>query len=112
MSAKEELESFKKDMMEMVEGNEDLKGFMEYVETAEKADTLDTKTKEMMSLAIGIVLRCDHCIKWHTDACIQAGVTEEEFKDALEIAVVMGGGPAMTYATDAYKTYKEMKEEE
>lgn len=111
MGSKEDLEELKKNMMEMVENNQDMKGFLNYVETAEKADTLDTKTKEMMSLAIGVVLRCDHCIKWHTDACIEAGVSEEEFKDALEIAVVMGGGPALAYATEAYKIYKEMKEE-
>lgn len=105
----DDLEEFKGEMKELVSEKPEIKKFMDYVETAEAGDSLDTKTKELMSLAIGVVLRCGHCIEWHTNAAIESGVTEDEFKDALEVAVLMGGGPALAYATDAYQTYKDMK---
>ena len=44
---------------------------------------LDTKTKELMSLAISVVERCEGCITQHTAACIKAGASREEFAEAI-----------------------------
>ena len=62
---------------------------------------LDAKTKEMMALAISIVVRCDDCIAYHVHDAIQAGATREELEDAIGVAILMGGGPSMIYATHA-----------
>jgi len=62
---------------------------------------LDTKTKELMALAISIVKGCDDCIAHHVHDAIEAGATREEFADALGVAVLMGGGPGMIYASHA-----------
>jgi AhpD family alkylhydroperoxidase len=63
-----------------------------------------------MSLAIGVVVRCEPCILWHTDAALAAGATAEEVEDALKVAVAMGGGPALAYATEAYRVLREFEE--
>jgi AhpD family alkylhydroperoxidase len=62
---------------------------------------LNAKTKELMALAISIVVRCDDCIAYHIHDAIEAGATREELADAIGVAVLMGGGPSMMYATHA-----------
>jgi AhpD family alkylhydroperoxidase len=62
---------------------------------------LDTKTKELMCLAISIVVRCDDCIAYHIHDALEAGATREELAEAIGVAILMGGGPSMIYATHA-----------
>ena len=99
-----ELAAFKETLDALLEEAPELKQFAGFVESAEATATIDNKTKELISLAIAVVTRCDHCILWHTDAVLEAGASHEEVVDALKVAVVMGGGPALTYAVDAYET--------
>ncbi|MFB6159744.1 MAG: carboxymuconolactone decarboxylase family protein [Haloferacaceae archaeon] len=106
----DELDAFKADMREFVEGTPAIEGFLDYVESAEEPATLDRKTKELMSLAIGVVVRCEPCILWHTDAALDAGATPEEVEDALKVAVAMGGGPALAYATNAHRVLQDLTE--
>ena len=60
---------------------------------------LDGKTKELIALAIGVAARCDGCIAFHTHDAMKAGASREEITDALGVAVLMGGGPSVMYAT-------------
>ncbi len=62
---------------------------------------LDRKTKELMALAISITHGCDDCIAHHVHGAAEAGASREEFADTLGLAVLMGGGPAMIYASHA-----------
>ena len=62
---------------------------------------LDAKTKELMALAISVVVRCDDCIAYHIHDAIEAGASREELADAIGVAILMGGGPSMIYATHA-----------
>lgn len=62
---------------------------------------LSNKTKELMALAISVASQCDGCVAFHTHDALQAGATSEEVIDALGVAVLMGGGPSMVYATHA-----------
>lgn len=60
---------------------------------------LNTKTKELIALAIGVSLRCDGCIAFHTHDALEAGATREEILEVLSVVVMMGGGPSVMYAT-------------
>ncbi|USS41350.1 carboxymuconolactone decarboxylase family protein [Thermococcus aggregans] len=108
---KSTLEEIKKKTGELVGSASELSKFLEYVHAAEAPKALDTKTKELISLAIAVVVRCEPCILWHCEAAIKAGATKEEILDALKVAVVMGGGPALMYATKAYEIAKEFLKE-
>lgn len=110
-SATQELAAFRESLGDLVAEAPELEGFAGFVEAAETTDAIDHKTKELMSLAIGVVTRCDHCILWHTDAALAAGASHAEIVDALKVAVVMGGGPAMTYAVDAFETLRTLEAE-
>jgi AhpD family alkylhydroperoxidase len=78
-----------------------MKAFADLHRTGGGAGTLDKKTKELIALAISVATRCDDCIAFHTHDALKAGATEAEIMDALGVAIYMGGGPSMMYATHA-----------
>ncbi|MCS7031257.1 MAG: carboxymuconolactone decarboxylase family protein [Gloeomargarita sp. SKYG116] len=88
---------------------ETMKAFYALSKSASAPGALDTKTKELMALAIGVVLRCDGCIGFHTRAALQAGATAQEIMETLSVAVMMGGGPALMYATHALDALAELQ---
>jgi AhpD family alkylhydroperoxidase len=71
---------------------------------------LDTKVKELIALAISVTERCDDCIAHHVHDALDAGATREEIVDAIGVAVLMGGGPGMIYATHAIEALDQFTE--
>jgi AhpD family alkylhydroperoxidase len=63
--------------------------------------TLSVKTKELIALAIAVAVRCDGCVAYHVHDALQAGATRPEILEALGVAVLMGGGPALMYSAEA-----------
>jgi AhpD family alkylhydroperoxidase len=63
-----------------------------------KDGVLTTKVKELVALGIAVCATCDYCIAIHVKKCFEAGATKEEITETLAVAILMGGGPAMTYA--------------
>jgi AhpD family alkylhydroperoxidase len=45
----------------------------------------------LLGLVASTVLRCDDCITYHVKQCAGVGVTREEFLDAFNVALVVGG---------------------
>lgn len=80
-------------------------GALSTAATASKA--IDTKTKELMALAIGIAVHCDGCVAYHTKMAHQQGATREEVAETVALAVYMGGGPAAVYGGDALRAYDQ-----
>jgi AhpD family alkylhydroperoxidase len=78
-------------------------------EAAAKDGALSKKTKELIAIALAVAARCDGCITFHTQALIQLGVTKEELVEALGMAIVMGGGPAVMYAAEVLKAFDDLK---
>ncbi len=48
--------------------------------------TLDMKTKELVAVGSSIAANCQPCLKYHLKIAKDSGATEEEIKDAMEIA--------------------------
>ncbi|MCD6453180.1 MAG: carboxymuconolactone decarboxylase family protein [Dehalococcoidales bacterium] len=77
-------------------------GFMDFMEVVEKPGALDLKTKEIICAAIGVTVRCDYCIVYHTYQALKAGATRQELIEAAFTACVMGGGPTVTYSSTLF----------
>jgi len=75
--------------------------FGRFHQAAVATGALDKKTKELIALSVSVIAGCDDCIAHHVNDAIKAGATREEFADALGVAVLMGGGPGMIYASHA-----------
>ncbi len=84
-----------------------MKGFGAMHRASATDGALSAATKELMALAISIVVRCDGCIAFHVHDAVEAGATEAEVHEAISVAVLMGGGPAAVYATEALRAYDE-----
>jgi AhpD family alkylhydroperoxidase len=68
---------------------------------------LDAKTKELIALAIGVAARCEGCVGFHTQALARLGATREEVMETLGVAISMGGGPSVMWATEAMVAFDE-----
>lgn len=58
---------------------------------------LTCREKELISVAIGLHIRCEYCVAIHVYEAFKAGATKDEIKEAGLVAVSMGGGPVLTY---------------
>jgi AhpD family alkylhydroperoxidase len=84
-----------------------MKGFSAIAQAALKANALDTKTKELIALAIAIATRCDGCIGFHAEAAVKHGATRDEVMEAMGMAIYMGAGPSVMYAAQAVEAYDQ-----
>ena len=83
------------------------KGFGEMHHAAVAPGALDTRTKELIALAIGVVEGCDGCIASHAQAASRAGASREEAAEAIGVTFLMKGGPATIYGPRAYDAFCE-----
>jgi AhpD family alkylhydroperoxidase len=84
-----------------------MKAFAGIAQAATKAGALDTKTKELIALAVGVAARCDDCIAFHAKAASERGATSEEILETLGMAIYMGAGPSVMYAAHALEAYNQ-----
>lgn len=84
-----------------------MKSFTHLYNAATAPGNLDTKTKELIGLALGVAARCDECIAIHMREALHAGATEGEIVEVLGVNIEMGGGPAVMYATHALAALEE-----
>jgi len=74
-----------------------------------ESGALDRKTKELLGLVASAVLRCDDCITYHVIQCVDQGITEEEFFEAMNIALVVGGSIVIPHYRRAVEMFEESK---
>ncbi|MFN7962169.1 MAG: carboxymuconolactone decarboxylase family protein [Thermoanaerobaculia bacterium] len=72
---------------------------------------LDGRTKELLGLVASAVLRCNDCIDYHLDRCVEVGFSDEELYDALNVALVVGGTIVVPHLRHAFETLDELREE-
>ena len=84
------------------------KGFGELATAAIAPGALDSKTKELIALGISVAVRCDDCIGFHVKAAISHGATRDEIMETLGMAIYMGAGPSVMYATHVLDAYDQM----
>ncbi|EMZ2956903.1 carboxymuconolactone decarboxylase family protein [Proteus mirabilis] len=89
-----------------------MKSFMSTTKASSKDGVLDAKTKELIAIAIAIAVanRCDGCIGFHTKTLVELGTTEQELAEALGVAIYMGGGPSVMYASNTMGAFKEFSQ--
>jgi AhpD family alkylhydroperoxidase len=78
-----------------------MKSFSAIAQAALKPGALDVKTKELIALAISVAIRCDDCIAFHSKAAVERDASREEILETLGMAIYMGAGPSVMYASHA-----------
>jgi len=68
---------------------------------------LSSKTKKLMALGIAITVRCDGCIAFHIHDVLISGASSEEILETIEVAILMGGQPAVIYGCEALEALNQ-----
>lgn len=81
-----------------------LKRFFNLDAGAYRPGALDTRTKELLGLVASLVLRCNDCVDYHLLRCIEAGYTDAEIDDALNVGLIIGGSIVIPHLRHAVET--------
>ncbi len=87
-----------------------MKAFSGIAEAALAPKALEAKTKELLALGIAVAVRCDDCIAFHVKAAIQHGASRDEILETLGMAIYMGAGPSVMYASHALAAFGQFAE--
>ncbi|ABR31750.1 alkylhydroperoxidase [Thermosipho melanesiensis] len=107
-----EFKEFREKMNEKIleSGTLNTKRFFNLDGNVYKNGALDSKTKELLGLVASMVLRCDDCITYHIIKCVENGVRDEEFFEAFDVALIVGGSIVIPHLRRAVSTLQEIRE--
>jgi len=71
--------------------------------------TIPKKYKELTGLSISVFSRCNECIAYHIQGCLQEKVSKEELIEAIKIGVIGGGSITYPSARYAFSLLMELK---
>jgi AhpD family alkylhydroperoxidase len=83
--------------------------FFNLDENAYRGGALDAKTKEIAGLVASMVLRCDDCIAYHVLRGRELGLTREQFFEAFNVALVVGGSIVIPHLRRAVELLDEVE---
>jgi AhpD family alkylhydroperoxidase len=109
----EQAEKFRKEREALNEkilsaGSKTIQRFFALDSAAYRDGALKAKTKEMLGLAVSVVMRCDDCITYHVLRCAEEGVSKAEVMEVFEIGLVAGGSIVIPHLRRAYALVEEI----
>ena len=69
-----------------------------YKGTVTQTSALDPKYVELISMAVGAALRCQHCTGYHMQAAMKKGATREEILEVILIAGLISNSSVLANA--------------
>lgn len=73
--------------------------FTKFNDLALSDGAISKKHKELMAVAIALMMQCPYCIETHRRAAIEAGASIKELSEASFVAATIRASGAMTHAT-------------
>jgi len=89
-----------------------IKRFFNLDTTCYAEGALPAKTKELLGLVASMVLRCNDCIDYHVEQCIQAGYSDDELWDAMNVALIVGGSIVIPHLRHAVESVDLLRNRE
>ncbi len=93
-------------------GDRDTKRFFALDTSVYHDKELPSRTKELLGLVASTVLRCNDCILYHLDRCIQEDYSNAELYEALNVALVVGGSITIPHVRYAYDMIDDIREKQ
>ncbi len=82
----------------MAERPEVLISHLLYKGTVAETSALDPKYVELISMAVGAALRCQHCTGYHMQAALKKGATREEILEVILLAGLISNSSVLANA--------------
>ncbi len=89
------------------QGNVQTKRFFNLDTQVYDDGALSRKTKELLGLVGSLVLRCDDCVTYHVITCVEQKVSDAEFFEAFNVALVVGGSIVIPHFRHAVEILEE-----
>mgnify|MGYP004702980867 CR=1 FL=1 len=90
--------------------NLELKRFFSLDGQTYRPGALDAPTKELLGLVASLVLRCDDCILYHTIRCHEEGISTDQFREACNVGLIVGGSIVIPHLRRAMARWAELEE--
>ncbi|MCB1363508.1 MAG: carboxymuconolactone decarboxylase family protein [Rhodobacteraceae bacterium] len=74
------------------------KAFQAFSQAVFAQGALDTKTKQLIAVAVAHVTQCPYCIRGHTKAALRHEASEAEIMEAIWVAAEMRAGGAFAHS--------------
>ncbi|UCC96675.1 MAG: selenide, water dikinase SelD [Phycisphaerales bacterium] len=71
--------------------------FTDFLGAASSPHGLDAYTKQAMSIALSVAMRCEPCLKMHLKKAKEKGFTQDEIDEAAWMGISFGGSPTMVF---------------
>jgi AhpD family alkylhydroperoxidase len=109
-----QFEEFRKKMNEKIlsSDNLEIKRFFALDKNAYKDDALSAETKELLGLVASMVLRCNDCINYHLLRCAELGISDAQFFEAFNVALVVGGSIVIPHLRRAVAFLEEIRQKD
>ena len=65
-----------------------------------ETSSIDPKMIELISIAVGAALNCNHCVEYHMSSALKKGATKDEI---LEVVLIAGSLAQAAVLADAYR---------
>lgn len=79
------------------------KAWREFSGAVFKDGALDTRTKQLIAVAVAHVTQCPDCIQGHARAAAREQATEEQIMEAIWVAAEMRAGGAVAHSKRAFE---------
>lgn len=88
-----------------------IKRFYNLDTQAFKAGALDVPTKELLGLVASMCLRCNDCIDYHIEKCVESELSQTQIEEAMSIALLIGGSIVIPHLRHAKESLLELMAE-
>lgn len=102
---------FRQEMNERIlaSGNLEIKRFFALDKNAYRDGALTAETKELLGLVASLVLRCNDCVTYHLQRCVEIGLTDEQLYEAFNVGLVVGGSIVIPHLRKAVAMLGELR---
>lgn len=94
---------------QLIENDEFFKLFGSLDDQAYGSGEIPKKYKELTGLSISVFSRCNECILYHLQNCVEQEASKNEIIEAIKIGVVGGGSVTYPNARYAMSLINELK---
>lgn len=77
--------------------------YAHFSNAAKQKSVLDTKTKELIRLAVASVFRCRHCTEHHIQDALNAGASKQEVAEAILLSSLQAAGTQLNWHNEYFK---------
>ena len=75
------------------------KAFADMRDATYKEGALDVKTKELISIASSVLMRCEKCTEIHIERAKKNGATDEQIAETIACAMFVAAGSQLSWST-------------